>query len=413
MLDVEGGDSVRQTPLTRRGRRLVLAAAGVSSIGDGMWTAAVPLTAAMIDRSPSAVAIVSAAGLLPWLVVAPVAGALVDRWPRRSVLVGGDAIRAVIIGLLTAALIADIASIPLLAVSAFLVVSGWIFHGAAQQALIADLTDDEPDGRNRMNGQMSSLEVGGASLVGPPLGSATYSLVSWIPYLADAISFAFSAVCMAALPTTGHRRARSTESVRTAVRSGASFLLRHTELRTLALLTGAANFTTNCALVVLVLYATDANGLGLSDRSYGLLIAALALGGVLAGPLAPRILRRVGDRVLVVLALGIRALVWPTVAFAQQLIVVAVALAIAGFASTCVTVTVTSARQRLSPREMLGRVVTAFRTLGNGAAPLGAVAGGAIAAMVGLRATLIVAGGLLALAIVLALPFLLRSRSSR
>jgi hypothetical protein len=35
----------------------------------GMWAAAVPWTAAMINRTPAAVAIVSAAGLLPWLVV--------------------------------------------------------------------------------------------------------------------------------------------------------------------------------------------------------------------------------------------------------------------------------------------------------------------------------------------------------
>jgi MFS family permease len=292
-------------------------------------------------------------------------------------------------------------------------VSGSIFHGAAQQALIADLTDDDPAGRDKMNGQMSSLEVGGTSLVGPPLGSAAYSLASWIPYLADAISFAFSAVCMAALPTSRRQETRSTESVRTAIRAGAVFLLHHVELRTLALLTGAANFTTNCALVVLVLYATDPNGLGLNEASYGLLIAALALGGVLAGPLAPRLLRRVGDRALVVIALGIRALVWPAIALTEQPVVVAIALAVAGFASTCVTVTVTSARQRLSPREMLGRVVTAFRTLGNGAAPLGAVAGGAIAAVAGLRATLVVAGGLLAAALLLSLPILLRSRGSR
>jgi MFS family permease len=413
MLNVEGGDSVRQVPLTTRGRRLVLAAAGVSSLGDGMWTAAVPLTAAMFDRTPSAVAAVSAAGLLPWLVVSPVAGALVDRWPRRRVLVGGDAIRAVIIGLLAVALIANLASVPILAIGAFLVVSGWIFHGAAQQALIADLTDDDPVGRDRMNGQMSSLEVGGASLVGPPLGSAAYSVASWIPYLGDAISFLFSAVCLATLPTREHRTVRPTDSVRMAMRTGAAFLLHHAELRTLALLTGAANFTTNCALVVLVLYATDPGGLGLSDASYGLLIAALALGGVVAGPVAPRLLHRFGDHAVVVIALGVRSLVWPIVAVAGQPVVVAIALAAAGFASTCVTVTVTSARQRLSPRDMLGRVVTAFRTLGNGAAPLGAVVGGAIATVVGLRASLVAAGGLLALALVLALPFFLRSRRPR
>jgi hypothetical protein len=295
MLGVEGGDPVQQAPLTRNGRRVVLTAAGVSSLGDGMWYAAVPLTAAMINRTPAAVAIVSAAGLLPWLVVAPVAGALVDRWPRRRVLVGADAIRAIIIALLTCALIAGVASIPVLAAGAFLVVSGSIFHGAAQQALIADLTDDDPAGRDKMNGQMSSLEVGGTSLVGPLLA---------------------------------RRRTRSPAGSRT------SPMRSHSPSRQSA--------WPHCQ----------------------------PAGATKRGP--PKV-----------------------------------------FASTCVTVTVTSARQRLSPREMLGRVVTAFRTLGNGAAPLGAVAGGAIAASAGLRATLVVAGGLLAAALLLSLPILLRARGSR
>ena len=413
MLGVEGGDSVQQGSSTARGRRVVLLAAGVSSLGDGMWTAAVPLAAAMIDRSPAAVATVSAAALLPWLVVAPIAGALVDRWPRRSTLVSSDAFRAVIIGLLVLALVADLVSIPVLAAASFLVVSGWIFHGAAQQALIADLTDDDPAGRDKVNGRMSSLEVGGASLIGPPLGSAAYSIAAWIPFLVDALSFAFSAVCMAVVPRESRRPAKVNETVRAAVRAGATFLLRHRELRTLALLTSAANFTTNCALVVLVLYATDSDGLGLSAASYGLLIAALAVGGVLAGPLAPRLLKRLGDRALVITALAVRSLVWPTVALTDRPVVVAIALAAAGFASICVTVTVTSARQRLSPRAMLGRVVTAFRTLGNGAAPLGAIAGGAIASTVGLRPTFVIAGALLAGALLLSLPFLPRSSAAR
>ncbi len=412
MLGVEGGGARPLVPLALRGRRLVLLAAGVSSLGDGMWTAAVPLAAATIDRSPSSVAAVSAAALLPWLLVAPLAGALVDRWSRRRVLVLGDALRAAIISLLVGAFVTDLVSVPMLAVASFLVVAGWIFHGAAQQSLVADLTDHDQAERDRMNGRMSSLEVGGASLVGPPLGSAAYSVASWIPFLADAASFAFSAACMAVVPMESADRTTKNETVRAAIRAGASFLLRHRELRTLAILTGAANLTTNCALVVLVLYATDADGLGLTEATFGLLIAALAAGGVVAGPLAPRLLRWLGDRTLVVAALVIRSLVWPTVALTHEPILVAIALAVAGFASTCVTVTVTSARQRLSPRQMLGRVVTTFRTLGNGAAPLGAVLGGAIAASFGLRAAFLAAGGLLAVAVLISLPFLPRGRSS-
>lgn len=413
MLGVEGGGQRQTAAPTIRGRRLILVAAGVSSLGDGMWAAAIPLAAAMIDRNPSAVAAVSAAALLPWLIVAPMAGALADRWPRRRVLVLGDAVRGAIIIAVVGTFLAGMVTVPILAVASFLVVSGGIVHGAAQQSLVADLTDDDAAGRDWMNGRMSSLEVGGTSLAGPPLGSASYAAANWIPFLADAASFVFSAVCMAAVPMETDGRKAEKEPFRSAVWAGVSFLIRHRQLRTLALLTGVANLTTNCALVVLVLYATDSDGLGLSEASFGLLIAALAAGGVVAGPLAPRLLRRLGDRNLVIAALVVRAVVWPTVALTDQPVVAGIALAAAGFASTCVTVTVTSARQRMSPRPMLGRIVTAFRTLGNGAAPLGAVLGGAIATSLGLRAAFFVAGGLLAVAVLAALPYPAPPRSAR
>lgn len=414
MPDVEGAGRQQVRTRTARGRRIVLTASGVSSLGDGMWTAAVPLAAAAIDRSASSVAAVSAIALLPWLVVAPVAGAFVDRWPTKRVLVAGDFLRAAVIAVLVITFVTDSISVPVLAVGAFLVVSGSIFHGAAQQSLVADLTEGDPTGRDTTNARMSSLEVGGASLIGPPLGSAAFAAVAWLPFLADALSFAFSATCLATVrPGSTPQATSGHEPVRRAIRAGGAFLLRHRELRTLALLTGVANLTTNCAMVVLVLYASDSDGLGLSPARYGLLIAALAVGGAVAGPLAPRALRRWGAPNLVGASLVARALVWPTIAFTQQPLVAGLALLVAGVASTFVTVTVTSARQQLSPRPMLGRVVTAFRTIGNGAAPLGALIGGVLAHAIGLRGTLLAASGILATAAIVLLPQLMRSRTLR
>lgn len=412
MPDVEGARRQKVRARTVRHRRVVLAASGVSSLGDGMWTAAVPLAAAAIDRSATAVATVSAVALLPWLVVAPLAGALVDRWPIKRVLVFGDLARALIVALLVLAFLTGNISVPILALGAFFVVSGSIFHGAAQQSLVADLTEDDPEGRDTMNARMSTLDVAGASMVGPPIGSSVFALVAWCPFVANAVSFAFSATCLATVRAeSGATQPPPAESVRSAIRAGGAFLFRHRELRTLALLTGVANLTTNCALVVLVLYASADDGLSLAPSKYGFLIAALAFGGVLAGPLAPRALRRWGARNLVAAALTARVLVWPVVAATHQPILAGAALVVAGAASSFVTVTVTSARQQLSPRPLLGRVVTAFRTIGNGAAPLGALLGGLLAHAVGLRGTLLSASAILAIALCVLLPRLLRTRT--
>src|SRR6185369_5989441 len=83
-----------QSPLVlasaRRGLRALLAASGVSAIGDGAFLAAAPLAAAAVTRDPAAVSIVAAAEYLPWLVVTPFAGVYVDRWPKRLVMIWAD-----------------------------------------------------------------------------------------------------------------------------------------------------------------------------------------------------------------------------------------------------------------------------------------------------------------------------------
>lgn len=404
---------VRSRPAIPARLRAVIAAASISSIGDGAWTAAVPLAAAAVTRDPVAISVVSAAALLPWLVVSPFAGALVDRWPHRSTLVTADLTRGIAVALITVLMILDHASILLLAAGAFVVMAGAVFHGAAAQSVVADLTDHDPDLRNRVNGSVSAAETTGASLVGPPAGSAAFVVAPWLPFLADAISFIGSAALLSMVP----KRATQTdgapttprESVRVAIWTGMKWLARHRELRTLALLTGAANFTTTMVYALLVLYATNSDGLGLHDREFGFLVAALAIGGIVGGPVAPRILRRLSFQHAVILAIAIRTVLWPVLALTSSAILAGVCLAVAGLASSIVTVSVVSARQHFTPREMLGRVVTSFRTIGNGAGPLGALFGGLIASQWSIDTAFWTAGILMASCLLLASRTILRS----
>jgi MFS family permease len=403
---------VRSRPAIPARLRAVIAAASISSIGDGAWTAAVPLAAAAVTRNPIAISVVSAASLLPWLVVSPFAGALVDRWPHRSTLVIADLTRGIAVALITVLVVTDKASVLLLAAGAFVVMAGAVFHGAAAQSVVADLTDHDPDLRNRVNGSVSAAETTGTSLVGPPAGSAAFVVAPWLPFLADAISFVGSAALLSTAPKRppqiNDTPTTPRESVRIAIWSGMKWLAWHRELRTLALLTGAANFTTTMVYALLVLYATNRDGLGLHDREFGFLIVALAIGGIVGGPVAPRILRRLSFQRAVVLAIAIRTLLWPVLALTSSAILAGACLAIAGLASSIVTVSVVSARQHFTPREMLGRVVTSFRTIGNGAGPLGALFGGLIASHWSINTAFWTAGIVMACCLLLASRTVLR-----
>ncbi|MCO1593812.1 MFS transporter [Micromonospora sp. RHAY321] len=377
-----------------------------------MFLAAVPLTAAALTRNPTAVAAVTAIGYLPWVLIAPFAGALVERWPYRATVLTADITRAVAVAGLAAAVALDVATVWVLAVIAAVVVTGQVFHDIALQAAVAELADRDPETLHQVNGRMFSLDTAGKSLIGPPAGAAAFTAARVVPYAVDAASFAANAALLTRLPRGLRASGDHTAPIGRAVNDGLLWLARHRRLRTLALLAAAANLAYNCAWAVFVLYATDQDGLAVTDTGFGLLIAALATGGVVIGPLAARITRRVGAERALVIGVAAHAAAWPIIATTGSPWVAAPLLAAIGACQTLITTVNAGLRQLLVPAAMLGRVIAGFRTVANSASPAGAVLGGLIAAGAGLRAPMVAGGVILAVAVACALPALLRSAAN-
>ncbi len=136
----------------------------------------------------------------------------------------------------------------------------------------------------------------------------------------------------------------------------------------------------------------------------------MAVGGILGGLIAPRVIRRLGGgRMTIIVGLLVQAAAWLAVAATRSAFVAGIAVCIMWISIAPVTVVIVGTRQRQTPPELLGRVISAYRIVGNGISPLGALAGGFIAAAWGLRAPMLVAAAVLATAV---LPTLrgLRSR---
>ncbi len=82
-------------------------------------------------------------------------------------------------------------------------------------------------------------------------------------------------------------------------------------------------------------------------------------------------------------------------------------LAANGFAITMWNVVTVSLRQRIVPSRLLGRVNSAYRMLGWGLMPLGALTGGFVAHAAGLRAPYLIGALVSVLALAATLPALL------
>ena len=429
------------------GFRRLWAASTVSSLGDGMYLAALPLLAAELTRDPLAVSVVTFAGWLPWLLFALPAGALVDRLDRRRVMWTVDATRALVVGALTAAVLAGWASIPLLAVAGFLVGAGQTLFENAAQAMVVAVVGRDPGRLERANGQLVASLTVGQQLAGPPAGSAAFAVAAWLPFLADAASFGVSAGLVASIrgrfrvegarephplvPGPPNREGSPAPemmappvhspppdppvdppldppdpppvgSLRAEIAEGLRFLFGHRLLRAAVLLVSASNLAFMAGEAVLVLFASDELGLG--SRGYGLLLAAVAVGGLPGSLLAARVGQRVPPGRVIVGGVLAGAVVMAGFGFATDPWLAGAFYALTGAVWGVWNVTLLSLRQSIVPDRLMGRVVGAIRLIGFGSIPVGALLGGLVARSLGLRAPFLLGAAVLALAALAAAP---------
>jgi MFS family permease len=169
---------------------------------------------------------------------------------------------------------------------------------------------------------------------------------------------------------------------------------------------GVNAFCGQLAYATLVLLATQVVHLG--ARGYGLLLAGAALGSVLGGLVNARVVARIGSRAAVLTALAVNVGAFAGIGLSRDAVVLGAFLAVNGFATTLWNIVTVGLRQRFVPPALLGRVTSAYRLLGWGLIPLGTLTGGLLAHELGLRAPYLVAAVVRGLALVAALPVLVR-----
>ncbi|MCU7727018.1 MFS transporter [Actinoplanes sp. KI2] len=384
--------------------RRLQAAAIVDNVGDGAAAAAVPLLAVALTRDPRLVGLVSAATTVPWVLLSLPAGALVDRHDRAALMWRAQAAQAVAAGLLAVAVALGAASIPLLAVAAFVLGAGEVVFGNAALAILPGLVPAAD--LHRANGRQFAATTTARTFAGPPVGSLLFAVAAALPFGLDALSFAGSAALLAGLPR-GAPAAPGAPLGR-AVVEGLRWLGRHPLLRTLAALLAVNLFCFQLANVTLVLLAT--RELHLGARAFGLLPAASAVGGVAGGLAGHRVAARLGTLPTVLVALAGPIPAYLAAGAVLHPYAIMVLLLIISFFASMWSVATVSLRQTVVPAGLLGRVNAVYRMLSLGLAPLGALAGGFVAHDLGVRAAYPIAGMVRGGALLIALPVLLRVR---
>jgi MFS family permease len=368
-------------------------ASAVSNFGDGMTMAAGPLLLASLTDDPALVAGAVFAQQLPWLLFSLVSGVIVDRFDRRRLAVAANLARGAIVAGLAVAIWTGHASVPVVYACLFLLGVGETIADNASSALLPAVV--AADQLPRANSRLMATHILGGQLVAPPVGAALFVVAAAVPFGLDAASFVIAAVLIAVLRNVPAQAPVERRTVRAEIGEGLRWLWRHEVLRTLGLCLCLMNLTLMGAVSILVLYSGER--LGLDPRWFGLLLSAIAVGGLLGTAVSSRLIDRFGPTALLRVGLVIEAGTHLGLALARDVWVAGAILAVFGVHAVVWNVITQSIRQREVPDELRGRVGSAYFLLSVGGSALGALVGGLLARQFGITtpfwfAVVVVAG---------------------
>lgn len=374
--------------------RRLLAAGAVSNLADGISRVALPLLAAALTRDPLLVSALTTLAYLPWLLFGLLSGVLVDRVDRRRAMAAANLARAAVAGALGLAVALDAAGLPLLYAAAFALGTAETVQDSAARAALPQLV--RRDQLDRGNSLVATGEVVGQSFLGAPVGAVLFAAAASAPLLANAAGYALAAALVLTIrrdlrPARPHRT-----SVRTDVADGLRWIRAHPVVRDLTLFTGVMAVGLFMSTAVLVLYVLDT--LGLSPAGYGLVVTAAGAAAVVGGLAAPWLGARLGRTAGLVGAALLSGLATAGMGLTDSPLPAAALFAAAALAGTVWDVLAMSLRQALVPEELFGRVQGAYRTVVWGAIPVGAVAGGGLAAATSVPTVFVTGGTVVVLA---------------
>lgn len=385
-----------QLPAFRsRNYRLFFGGQLVSLIGTWMQQIAMVWLAYRLTDSTAMLGLVGFASQIPILLFSAVAGVWNDRLDRRRLLMTTQALSMLQALLLFTLTTAEAITPVWLVVLAFLLGCINAVDLPARQAFVAQLVSDKADLPNAIG--LNSFLMNGSRFVGPAL--AGMIIATWNEaacFLINAFSYLAVLLALAAIRVTP--RQASPQTAFDALRAGFGYAFSHPQIRLALLMVAGFSFFVTPYAVLMPVFAREFFHGG--PDTYGFLIAGAGAGSLLAalflavrGGQHTRGLDRLVARATLTGGIALAAFTLaPDITYAYPLVAAlgcCVILVIAGH-NTLI--------QTAVAEDFRGRVMALFSTAFLGVAPIGSLIVGSIAAVIGVRPTLL---GCSTLAIVL------------
>lgn len=370
-------------------------ASTTGSFGTAVSTVAIQvLVVQVLVATPAEVGFVNAARVLPYAFLGLFVGVVVDRVRRRPLLVWSNAAQAVALLAIPALWLADALSLLVVAAVLFVVGALSVVEIAARQSFLPRLVP-----KRALLSANARIDQGDtvAMTSGPALGGGLVAVIGApLTILADALTCALGAVMNARVRVEEPplpRRPSTPAQVLGDIGVGVRYIYRHRTIAPHAVSTHIWFIGNAMALTAFAPFALREMGLG--AVAYGVVLAFTGVGGLIGALVAvgAGISLGAGGATLLGFALapvawGVSALAPPT---AAGLVILGAAQLLAGFGMGISNSNSLGYRQAVTPDDLQGRMNATIRSANRTCAVVGALAGGLVGQLLGLRPALWVA----------------------
>lgn len=361
----------------------------VSVAGNGVYTVALPLEVLRLTRSPADLALIVAARTVPSVMLLLVGGSVADKTARRLLMLVCDVVCALSVGIVAALIATGHSRLWMLGTLSAIFGLASAFFRPASTAIIPNILP--ADLLVSASSLLSLSQSLAQYLLGPLAGGLIVAVVGpgWAFGL-DAASFVVSAACLAIMRTPGHRPGRGRESVG-GIMAGLRFCRSQTWLWWSMIGFGVANLACYAPIAVLepVLVKHVFTG---GAMALGILFASSGLGGVAASLYAGRRPAPQQPVRVIWLTSAFTGLVAVVLGLAPWLWLAVVCAGIIWAGITYANLQWIPVMQREIPSGMLGRATSVDYVISLALTPMGTIAGGFAAEVIGVRLTLAIGG---------------------
>src|SRR5512136_1830991 len=327
----------------------------VSTIGTALTSLAASILVFRLTDSAMSVGLMLMATAAPSLLVGLFAGVVVDRYDRKKIMIAADLARAVLVFLIPILVPLNIAW---LYVIVMLTSAIGQFFDPAQESVLPEVASEEELAAANSLMAISSF---GATAVGFAASGLIASRfpIEWAFYL-DALSFALSAltVWLARIPKLAVAAESGIAAVGRNLRAGAKVLVDTPMLKSLFLVFAIVFVSMGLSNSLLLPFAL--NVLRATEFEYGVQEAVTSVGFVVGSLLMARVSDRWREGQWI--SLGLLGMALAGIGYASMRVVApAIAIiAVSGFLNAPTSIARRLVIQRYTPREMRGRVNSAF-----------------------------------------------------